>query len=205
MKTRILSTCFIVIVLTFMLSYPSYGELQSVDLRGLQDGTGWKGSLNAVKQVEMDGRSAIEFNKRGQNIVWLDDFAFNEGIIEFDAKGRSGPPQSSFIGVAFRVVDRTNYDAIYFRPFNFRAADPTRKAHAVQYISEPKWTWQTLRKEKAGQFEKPIEPAPDGDAWFHAKVVVAKGQVSVFVNGASAPSLVVNELSGRSGGSLGLW
>ena len=81
MKTRILSTCFIVIVLTFMLSCPSYGELQSVDLRGLQEGAGWKGSLNAVKQVERNGRSAIEFNKRGQNIVWLDNFEFNEGII----------------------------------------------------------------------------------------------------------------------------
>jgi len=50
-------------------------------LRGLQEGIGWKGSLNAVKQVERDGRSAIEFNERGQNIVWLDNFEFNEGII----------------------------------------------------------------------------------------------------------------------------
>ena len=205
MKTRILSTFSKAIVLTFLFSYPSYGELLSVDLKGIAEGIGWRGSLNAVKQVERDGRSAIEFNRPGQNIVWLEDFEFNEGVIEFDAKGKSGPPQSSFIGVAFRVVDATHYDAVYFRPFNFRAADPTQKSHAVQYICEPKWPWQTLRKEKTGQFEKPIEPAPDGDAWFHAKVVVAEGQVSVFVNGASVPSLAVNELSGRSGGSLGLW
>ena len=49
-----------------------------------------------------------------------------------------------------------------------------------------------------------IEPAPDGDAWFHAKVVVDKPKVSVFVNGASEPSLVVNEITSRKGGSVGL-
>ena len=30
-------------------------------------------------------------------------------------------------------------------------------------------------------------------------------QVKVFVNGATEPSLVVNELSDRPGGSVGLW
>ena len=94
---------------------------------------------------------------------------------------------------------------VYFRPFNFRAADIEKKSHAVQYVSEPQWPWQRLRQEKPGQFEKPIEPAPDGDAWFHAKVVVEKRQVKVFVNGATEPSLVVNELSDRPGGSVGLW
>ena len=53
-------------------------------------------------------------------------------------------------------------------------------------------------------FEKPIEPAPDGDAWFHAKLIIEKQQVRVYVNGATEPSLVVNELSDRSGGSVGL-
>ncbi|MCI0539447.1 MAG: hypothetical protein L0Z50_29915 [Verrucomicrobiales bacterium] len=62
-----------------------------------------------------------------------------------------------------------------------------------------------LRKEKSGQFEKPVEPAPEGDTWFHAKVVAENRQVKVFVNGAPEPSLVVNELSDRPGGSVGLW
>lgn len=88
---------------------------------------------------------------------------------------------------------------------NFRAADPNKQSHAVQYVSEPRWPWQRLRKEKPGQFEKPIESAPEGDAWFHAKVVVEKRQVKVFVNGATEPSLVANELSDRLGGSVGLW
>ena len=126
-------------------------------------------------------------------------------MIEFDARGRSAPVQGSFIGVAFRVQDAKTFDAVYFRPFNFRAADPDRKAHAVQYISEPPWTWERLRKEKTGQFEKPLEPAPDGDVWFHAKIVIARPRIQVFVNGAATPALTVDELSGRTRGSVGLW
>ena len=165
------------------------------DLKAVPDGKGWKGSIGATKLIEKDGAAAIEFNKPGQNVVWLDGFEFSAGTIEFDAKGKSGPPQSSFVGVAFHTVDAKTHDAVYFRPFNFRAADPERKSHAVQYVSEPQWPWQRLRQEKPGQFEKPIEPALDGDAWFHAKVIVEKRQVKVFVNGATEPSLVVNELS----------
>gem|GEM_PF-6071604 len=29
------------------------------------------------------------------------------------------------------------YEAVYFRPFNFRSSDPVRKGHAVQYVANP--------------------------------------------------------------------
>jgi hypothetical protein len=109
------------------------------------------------------------------------------------------------LGVSFRFVDETTHDAVYFRPFNFRADDADRKAHAVQYISHPKHHWFDLRKNKTGQYEKPITPAPDGDTWFHAKIVIKRPKLSVYVNGANEPSLVVEELSERNGGGIGLW
>jgi hypothetical protein len=206
MKTRILTMSVIAIILTCCTNSSSGAQTLTPDLRAVPDGKGWKGSINATKLVEKDGAAAIEFNTPDkQNVVWLDGFEFSTGTIEFDGKGQSGPPQTSFVGVAFRVVDAKTHDAVYFRPFNFRAATPENKSHAVQYISEPQWPWQELRKEKTGQFEKPIEPAPDGDAWFHARIVIEKREVKVFVNGATEPSLVVNELSDRTGGSVGLW
>jgi hypothetical protein len=45
----------------------------------------------------------------------------------------------------------------------------------------------------------------DPTAWFHARVVVASPKVSVFVGDAKAPSLVVDQLSDRRKGSVGLW
>ncbi len=190
-------TAFILAYCTCSLS----AQTVTPDLKAVPEGKGWKGNIAATKLTEKDGASAIELN----GLVWLDGFEFQSGTIEFDAQGKSAPPQSSFVGVAFRVVDAETHDAVYFRPFNFHAADPARRLNAVQYHSLPQWKWDKLRKEKPGQFEKPIEFPPDGDAWFHAKVVVENQQVRVFVNGAAEASLVVNELSERPGGSLGLW
>lgn len=175
------------------------------DLEKLPAGKGWSGATDAAIAVSKDGEVAIEFNKPGQQVVWLQGFEFAEGTIEFEAKGKSDPPQSSFIGVAFRVADAENFDLVYFRPFNFRASDPIRKSHAVQYVSEPKWTWNVLRKEKPGDFEKPVVPAPDGDDWFHAKVVIENKQVRVYVNSATSPSLTVRELSDRTAGAVGFF
>ncbi len=174
------------------------------DLATVPSGKGWKGDLTRATLTTKDGAPAIAL-KGAEAMLWLDGFEFTNGTIEFDAKGQSAPRQSAFVGLAFRVRDAKTYDAVYFRPFNFRATDPDAKAHAVQYISHPQWTWQKLRTEKTGQYEKPIDPAPDGDAWFHARIVIARPQISVFVNGAKEPSLVVNELSDRTGGSVGLW
>jgi len=203
--TRNVSGIIVAVIIAGACPMLCSGQIITPDLKSAPGGKGWKGSIDAIKAAVKDAAVAVQFDKAGQNVVWLDGFDFREGTIEFDAKGRSAPPQSSFVGVAFRVADGKTHDAIYFRPFNFRADDPERRSHAVQYVSEPTWPWQRLRNEKPGQFEKPIDPAPDGDAWFHAKVILENRQVKVFVNDAAAPCLVVKELSERTDGSVGLW
>jgi hypothetical protein len=75
----------------------------------------------------------------------------------------------------------------------------------VQYVSHPGHRWPDLRKNQPGRYEKPIVSAPDGDGWFHARIVIERPKVSVYVDGAKEASLVVEELSGRSGGGVGLW
>ncbi len=89
--------------------------------------------------------------------------------------------------------------------FNFRAEDPARRIRAVQYISHPTYTWQKLRAEQPGRYEQPVSPVPDPNDWFRARVVVASPRVSVFVNEGNEPSLVVNQLSDRKKGRVGLW
>ena len=102
-------------------------------------------------------------------------------------------------------MDEKTYDAVYFRPFNFKAEDPARRLRAVQYIRDPTYTWQKLRTEHPGKNEQPVNPVPDPNGWFHARVVVANPKVSVFVNDAKEPSLVVDQLSDRKKGLVGLW
>lgn len=72
------------------------------------------------------------------------------------------------------------------------------------YISHPTFTWQKLRSEHPGQYEKPVAPVPAPDGWFHVRIVLAAPKVSVFVNDTTEPSLVVEQLSDRRRGWLGL-
>ncbi len=140
----------------------------------------------------------------GDGVAYLRGTEFGNGTIEVDIRGKDVQGQS-FVGIAFHGVDSTTYDAINFRPFNFRTPDSTRHSHAVQYISHPTYTWQKLRAERPGSFEQPVSPAPDPNAWFHVRVVVASPKVSVFVGDAKQPSLLVDQLNDRTKGLVGLW
>src|SRR2546425_10902855 len=141
------------------------------------------------KDVEVFNRSASNLSdgtrkglrlseSPGDGVAYLRGIEFSNGTIECDIKGKDVQGQS-FVGIAFHGVDSTTYDAIYFRPFNFKTPDPTRHGHAVQYISHPTYPWQKLRAERP--------------------------EVSVFVGDAKEPSLVVNQLSARTKGRVGLW
>lgn len=173
------------------------------DLTKLVKGKGWTVINRSASLIEGDVKKGIQFDERPEpGLAWLNGFEFANGVIEFDVKGRN-VSQKSFVGVAFHGLDEKTYEAIYFRPFNFRSEDPVRRTHAVQYISHPTYTCQKLRNEHPGKYEQAISPAPDRDVWFHARVFVLSPNVSVFVNGAREPSLVVEQLSARKKGWVG--
>jgi hypothetical protein len=163
------------------------GRPATPDLSTIADGKSWK-----VFHLTAEGDSA-------NGIVGLAlprSLEFSTGLIEIDLKGKN-VRQRSFLGVAFNVVDEKTFEAVYFRPFNFKAEEPMRH-RAVQYIAWPTNTWEQLRKSAPGQFENSVNPVPDPDGWFHAQIEVTARQVRVFVNHAKEPSLVTHRLS--SGG-----
>ena len=130
--------------------------------------------------VSLDKKSKIvrlnEVDSVG--IAWILDQQFKEGEIEFDAKGMD-KYQGSFLGLAFHGADDRTYEAVYFRPFNFRAADTLRKSHAVQYLSNPKYDWPVLRERFPGRYEKAMPSNIDPNGWFHVKLVILDKSVSV--------------------------
>jgi hypothetical protein len=164
--------------------------------------------LKENKLISFKNHIPVPLNEKdgvsGNRIVWLKDIRFSTGTIEIDLRGKD-VPQQSFLGVAFHGVDTITYDAIYFRPFNFQSSDPVRKIHAVQYISQPEFTWEKLRGEKNGIYEKGIIPPPSPTNWFHAKIVVSESTITVYVNEATTPSLQVDKLNSRTDGMIGLW
>lgn len=150
-----------------------------------------------------DGKDAITLDILEQ-VAWLKGVIFSNGEINIDLKGKDAL-QNSFIGIAFHGLNDSTYDAVYFRPFNFQANDSIRHIHAVQYISRPDYPWERLRKEQNAKYEKAISPAPDPNAWFHARIVVNDGSVKVFVNNSVTSSLEVNKHNNRTKGKIGIW
>jgi hypothetical protein len=182
------------------------GAAQDVyDLSKAASGAGWK-LVNRGATAVVDGaRKAVRLDERpGNGIAWLEGSKFAEGAIEFDVRGKD-VPQQSFVGIVFNGTDDATWDAVYFRPFNFKNPNPENAAHSVQYVSHPTFTWQKLRAERTGQFEKPVQPVPDPNGWFHARVVVTTAKISVYVNGAAEPCLEVEKLGNRGEGRVGLF
>jgi hypothetical protein len=140
--------------------------------------------------------------RENDGVLWLNDYDFQDGTIELDIKGRDLQGQS-FVGVAFNGQDNEHYDAVYFRPFNFE--NPERREHSVQYIALPAYDWSVLREATPGKYENFVKPVPRPDHWFHARIEIGFPRVSVFINGASSPSLEVDQINLRGHGKIGLW
>jgi hypothetical protein len=157
------------------------------------------------RKLTGDGKGGIYLNgAEGAGVAWIKGLAFTDGVIEFDIKGRD-EQQRSFVGFAFHGVNDSTYEAVYFRPFNFRSADPVRKGHAVQYVADPNFDWPVLREKYPNKYEQPVDPVPDPNDWFHAKITVSAEKIEVFVNGNPKPSLVVKPLVHSHGKLTGFW
>jgi hypothetical protein len=207
MKTQTFTKIYLAVLFAALLSIDASGQTQSNEY-GLYNVL--NNNMFDVHNRQLSGFSdneikGVRFSKNnGDGIAWLKGIEFANGEIEVDIRGKD-MLQQSFVGIAFHGVNNEILDAVYFRPFNFRSDDPVRKIHAVQYISHPDFTWQILREKHNGEYEKAVTPAPDGNKWFHARIVVQYPRITVFVNGNSEPSLAVNKLNERTTGKIGLW
>jgi hypothetical protein len=198
---------FLVVVPMLFFTHLGIAQEKTIvpDLKNIVGGEGWTIFNREAKVINENGQFSVYFKANpGRGGAWLENIEFNNGIIEADIKGTDVQGRS-FVGIAFRGVNDTTYDAIYFRPFNFNSIDSVRKGHCVQYISHPDYPWYRLRNDFPEKYENAVNPVPDPDSFFHAKIIIEKPKISVYVNYSDDPCLVVQELTNRNGGWIGLW
>ena len=166
------------------------------------------GKLRAVNREAAkvaDKPEGVRLSAKDNNgVAWVEGTDFATGTIELDIRGKD-VMQQSFVGVAFHRKDDSTYEAVYLRPFNFRATDAARVQHAVQYISVPDYDWPRLRKEFPEEFENPVNKAIEPTGWVHVRLVVQPQRVQIFVGPDTSPTLEVRKLGTLSGGTIGLW
>lgn len=148
-------------------------------------------------------REHVHLNaKPGDGFLKIKEPIFANGKIELDIRGKDEQGRS-FVGVAFHGLNDSTFDAIYFRPFNFK--NPDNKGHSVQYVAQPKFPWYDLRSEYPEKYENELTPVPDPDDWFHVTLEMKYPYVKVFVNNSTNASLTVEQLSTRKKGWIGFW
>ena len=170
--------------------------------------------LVEARAAEYSGKRAVRLieepgNKEGDTLALLPKPSFQDGTIDVDLVGRPRPGSfegaRGFVGVLFRASpDASTYECIYLRPTNGRADDQLRRNHSTQYISEPGFDFDRLRKEAPGVYESYVDLEPG--VWTHMRIEVSGARARLFVNGAAQPVLIVNDLKhGVSRGQVGLW
>lgn len=183
---------------------PQNGTVHLLDLRA-QFSAGHLRMMNRNVERLADNINGLRLSEaEGPGIAWMDGSDFLNGSIEVDVRGRD-VFQRSFVGIAFHAKDEHEYEAVYLRPFNFRAAEATRARHAVQYIAMPDFDWPRLRRDFPEEFEAPIPASIAPNEWVHLRVVVENRTVQVYAGNARSPTLQVRRLGKADHGIIGLW
>jgi hypothetical protein len=198
------------IVLAAVIIAPAFSELAGqepivVDIHKEVKNKKIEAFNREITLLNEKGHAGIRLSKdEGEGVAWINGIDFSDGVIEFDVRGED-IKQHSFVGLAFHGKDNATFDAIYYRPFQFKSEDENLRAHSLQYISLPDFTWRTLREKFPNKYESAVNPSPDPDSWVHTKVVVKGATISIYVNNSSEPSLVVEKVTSFHNGRIGFY
>jgi hypothetical protein len=142
-------------------------------------------------------------------VALVNGMDFKDGTIEVEVAGlpivAMDPTARGFVGVEFRAQEHgTRAENIYLRPTNGRADDQPRRNHSAQYESVPEFPWHRLREESPGVYESYVDL--EAGAWTKMRIEVVGTKARLYVNGATEPCLIVNDLKlGDVRGQIGLW
>jgi len=165
-----------------------------------------------LESVDYLGKRAVKITEDGQvangeayAIVKSD--VFHNGTIEVELAG--SPAASAFgaargfIGMAFRLHNG-QFEYIYLRPTNGRADDQVRRNHSTQYSAYPSFSFADARQQAPEKYESYVDLEPG--SWTRYRITVDGTKARLYVNGASQPCLIVNDLKlGDSSGGIALW
>jgi hypothetical protein len=177
--------------------------------------------LNArVLWVDYRGRRALklapleghEHDTDQEIMAVLTGSDFKDGVIEVDVSGARRQGYSTaedvsgykgIVGITFRIQGDAA-ERFYLRPENTRLNNQLFRNRSTQYESMPDYPWQRLRQENPGMYESYVDVEPG--AWTKLRIEVSGSKARLYVNGASQPCLIVNDLKhGESHGAIALW
>jgi hypothetical protein len=165
-----------------------------------------------VEGVEYKGKRAIKLVEsgeipNGEAYAIVNGATFHNGEIELEMAGQpaggAAAAARGFIGIAFRMKDG-KFEYIYLRPTNGRADDQVRRNHSAQYSAHPDFGFNVSRAQAPEKYESYVDLEPG--MWTRYRITVEGEKARLYVNGATQPCLIVNDLKlGDSSGGVALW
>jgi len=157
-----------------------------------------------ILAIDNDSNAVKLNNSLGDGLAIIKDVNFDIGTLDVSLRGEDLKGKS-FVGVAFNVQNESTYEAVYFRPFNFRSEEATRRAHSLQYIYHPKYTWRFLRTNHEGHYEGKFPRRPNPNNWFNVQVIVTADSVFVYDKETNGTLLAVERLTEQVSNNIALW
>ena len=165
-----------------------------------------------LEAVDYQGKRAIRVMEEGEvpngeAYAIVKGATFHDGEISLDLAGRpaggAAAAARGFIGIAFRIQDG-KFEYIYLRPTNGRADDQVRRNHSTQYSSHPNFSFAESRAQAPEKYESYADL--EVGVWTHYRITVEGAKARLYINGATQPCLIVNDLKlGDSSGGVALW
>ena len=212
-------TVGILLLLPFVISFGQAPKVPNSSTV-LDDSTKFELVNAGTKWVEYRGRHALKLaplpgHEHAQNeelMAILADSDFKNGTIELDVSGarRAGYSTAEdergfkgMIGVSFHIQGDKR-ETIYVRPENARLDNQVFRNRSTQYESIPDFPWNLLREQSPGVYESYVDLEPG--AWTKLRIEVSGTKARLYVNGATQPCLIVNDLKlGEARGKIALW
>jgi len=212
-------TVGILLLLPFVISFGQAPKVPNSSI-ALDDSTRFELVNAGTKWVEYRGRHALKLaplpgHEHAQNeelMAILADSDFKNGTIELDVSGarRAGYSTAEdergfkgMIGVSFHIQGDKR-ETIYVRPENARLDNQVFRNRSTQYESIPDFPWNLLREQSPGVYESYVDLEPG--AWTKLRIEVSGTKARLYVNGATQPCLIVNDLKlGEARGKIALW
>jgi hypothetical protein len=181
MEVAMLRLCACLLILSLPATASAQGEIDFA-------GRTWTVYGQAVITESYLGREAVRLRS---GAIVLPDVEFENGTIEFDVATTG---HRSFIGLAFRLHEDDSYEDFYLRPHNSGRFDAIQYTPVFNGVS----AWQ-LYPEYNASLEITTE------RWLHVMLVISGSRMEAYLDGASEPALVVDDLKcGRRQGAVAL-
>lgn len=194
--------------IAFLLMKNQMAYNADVQLRQYNGRMAVKVAFTDAYQKQYNNEAIVQGNSHAQIPLTCD---FYEGTIDVDIAAErniyAGEGTRAFAGIAFRKQSNNNqYDLVYLRgtngQLNQEVPPEPRINRAIQYISVPKWDFDTLRTQFPGKYEA---GAPIAEKrWSHLHLLIKNNTFSASVDG----KLIFNQvplLEKNPAGSIAYW